>query len=76
MRVRQTNKQKTFITTYIEFLGACITSKKTVYIEFALLVSSPLLTSCFATIGSSACQRNLLFPDMYSSSSTLPHKLP
>ena len=28
MRVKQTNKQKTIITTYIEFLGTCIKSKK------------------------------------------------
>ena len=34
MRVRQTNKQtKTIITTYVEFLGACLASKNTSYIR-------------------------------------------
>ena len=38
MKVTQTNKQKTIITTYKEFLGTCIKSKKnkiySVYINY------------------------------------------
>ena len=34
IRVRQRNKQtKTTITTYVEFLGACLASKNTSYIQ-------------------------------------------
>ena len=33
MRVRQTSKNKTIIITFIEFRGACISSKKIEYRE-------------------------------------------
>ena len=54
----QTDKQKTIITTYQEFLGTCIESKKQ-YMYSMYQQLQLLQTSCFVTFGSSACQRNL-----------------
>ena len=58
-RIWKTNKQKTTITTYKEFLGTCLKSKKSNNIYSMYKLAKILQTSCFTTFGFSACHGSL-----------------
>ena len=61
-RWSQTNKQNMIMTTYKELLETCIKSKKVAYIYTVCTKSNQInaCKNCFATFGSSACQKSFL----------------